>query len=127
MALVNTIQKTESLKTCKDFAQGFIRKLAFITASYEEIWLIFDRYIEQSLKQRMRNKHTGGDEIHYHVEDTTNLSNIPLKQFLSHIKTKEELTAYLANKTMKYFSERQTIDFTVVSGTEAKSNQAHLS
>ena len=126
MALVNTIQKTDSMKTCKDFAEVFVQTLVHLTRSYDEIRLIFDRYVQGSLKQKMRAKRTGGNEVHYHVDDTTNLASIPLKQFLSHIQTKSELTDYLAQKTLKYFSQHQ-VSFTVVSGTEAKSNNASLS
>ena len=65
MALVNTIQKTDSMKTCKDFAKVFVQTLVHLTRCYDEIRLIFDRYVQGSLKQKMRAKRTGGNEVHY--------------------------------------------------------------
>jgi len=125
MALVNTVKKTDTIKTCKDFAEVFVQRLVHLSRSYDEIRLIFDRYVQGSLKHKMTAKRTGGNEVQYHVDDTVNLANIPLKQFLSHIQTKSELTDYLADKTLKHFSQHQ-VSFTVVSGTEAKSNNASL-
>lgn len=79
----------------------------YITRSYDEIKLIFDCYVQGSLKKKMRKKRTGRDEIQYHIHDTTNLKNIPLKKFLSHIQTKSELTQYLAGKALEHFHKNQ--------------------
>ena len=99
MALVKTVKKTDTMKTCKDFAEVFVQRLVHLSMSYDEIRLLFDRYVQGSLKHKMRAKRTGGNEVQYHVDDTINLAKIPLKQFLSHIQIKSELTDYLADKT----------------------------
>ena len=57
---------------------------------------MFDRYIRYSLKGRSQHKRAGGKEVRYVVNNHTNVCNISLKQFLSHIETKQELTIYLA-------------------------------
>ena len=46
MALVNTIKKADSMRTCKDFAEVFVQ-----TFVHDEIRLIFDCYVQGSLKQ----------------------------------------------------------------------------
>ena len=105
MALVNSIQKTECVKTCKDFAEVFLANLIQASHGYNEVRLVFDRYMQGSLKEKMREKRAGGNKIQYHVDDRTVLTHIPLKQFLSHIQTRAELTTYLADKCLVYFSE----------------------
>ena len=126
MALVNSIQKTECVKTCKDFAEGFLANSVQASHGYNEVRLVFDRYMQGSLKEKMREKRTGGNEIQYHVDDRTVLTHILLKQFLSDIQTKAELTTYLADKCLVYFSEHTETDFVVVSGTTAQSNHDRL-
>ena len=60
MALVNSITKTEDIKTCRDFAMVFIDRLAKITEKYSEIRLVFDRYITSSLKKQNENPENKG-------------------------------------------------------------------
>ena len=67
-----------------------------ISIGCTEVTLVFDRYIKDSLKSRTRSKRTSGNEVKYHISHGTNISNIPLKQLLSHIETKKSLTIYLA-------------------------------
>ena len=98
MALVNAITKT-GIKTCNDFAQAFLDQLSNMADEYDEVRLVFDRYINSSLKEQMRRKRTKWKSTYYHVKDTTLIQNISLKDFLSNIKTTAELTAYLAAKT----------------------------
>ncbi len=65
--------------------------------------------------------------IRYHVDDSTDIRHIHLKQFLSHIDTKAELTNYLAEASLQYYSQNTDTDFVVVSGTAAQSNHERLS
>jgi len=53
---------------------------------------MFDRYMKTSLKEQMRTKRTKGKSTYYHVKDTTVIRNISLKDFLSNIRTKAQLT-----------------------------------
>ena len=66
---------------------------------------MFDRYIKESLKAKTRNKRTSGKEVRYKISDVTDISNIRLKQLLSHIDTKQDLTIYLSNHTAKALEE----------------------
>ena len=88
---------------------------------YDEVYLIFDRYIEGSLKERTRHKRTGGKSIQCKVTDNTRIDNIPLKKFLSHNETKQELTAYLARLLVNYFEENET-NYVVVYDTICEKN-----
>lgn len=72
----------------------------------------------------MRTKRTKGKSTYYHVTDTTLIQNISLKDFLSDIRTKAELTQYLANKALKHsLSLNNALKrFMVTSGTETRGN-----
>ena len=96
MAVVQTIKKGTKMTTCADFAQAFVSVIKKILHEYDEGRVIFDRYIEHSLKSQTRVKRTSGkDPVKFQVNDTTNIKNVPLKTFLSHIETKAQLTEYL--------------------------------
>ena len=70
---------------------AFIRKLDKPAERFSEVRLIFDRYLAASLKEKTRDKRTAGKQIKYRESDKTNIPNISLKQFLSHIDTQTEL------------------------------------
>ena len=99
MVLVNAIPKIEIIKTGKDFAQVFRDQLSNMAGDYDEGRLVFDRYINISLKEQMRRKLTKGKSTYYHAKGTTLIQNISRTDFLSNIKTKAELTTYLAAKS----------------------------
>ena len=56
----NGITKTTTMVYCSDFAQAFIHSISKIMSEYKEGIVIFDRYIENSLKFQTRNKRSGG-------------------------------------------------------------------
>ena len=55
MAVVNKIDIREmNLKSCSDFASTFLQKVEKEPQRSEEVRVIFDRYIEESLKSGSR-------------------------------------------------------------------------
>ena len=73
-----------------------------MAGDYDEVRLVFDIYINSSLKEQMRRKRTKGKSTHYHAE----------------------LTTYLAAKTIDH-SKGPTYKlkkFIVSTGTETKGN-----
>ena len=98
MAIVQKIKKTSDLKTCSDFAKVFIDILINESRGYKQIRLIFDGYMKHSLKEQTREKRTKGKVVHFKISDDTKIENFSMKVFLSHIKTKKELTKYLTEK-----------------------------
>ena len=94
----------------------FNRRIASLSQGFNQIRLVFDRYIDGSLKSRTRHKRTGGDEVRYHISDETNIENIPLKKLLSHISTKQDLTEYLAKRNIAFLKDRNS-NFTVTYDT----------
>ena len=102
MAVVNSVTKTERMKTCQDFADAFLQMICNMAAQYDDVRLVFDRYIKTSLKEQMRTKRTKGKSTYYHVKDKTLIQNIALKDFLADTRTKRELTEYLADKVVRH-------------------------
>ena len=73
-----------------------------MASGYNEVRVLFDQYIEGSLKERTRVKRTEKSvSVHYHVNDSTEIKNVA--HFLSHIQTKAELTVYLAKKLLVHY------------------------
>ena len=124
MAVVNTVTKTEQMKTCQNFADAFLQIISNMTAQYDEVRLVFDRYIKTSLKEQMRTKRTKGKSTYCHVKDNTLIQNISLKDFLSDIRTKGELTECLADKVLHHSksSNNRLKKLMVTSGTQTKGN-----
>lgn len=124
MALVNSIIKTDQMRTCHDFAQSFISILSNLASNYNEVRLVFDTYLNTSLKEQTRKKRTKGKSTYYQIRDSSIIKNISLKDFLAHIKTKAELTEYLAIKCLDHSksSMNRLKKFIVTFGTESKGN-----
>src|SRR6218665_964001 len=80
-----------------------------LTRDYDEIILVFDTYRDvfdtyrDSMKNATKDKRRQGRvPIQYQVIDDTNIKRIPMNRFLSHDKTKADMTGYLAAETLEY-------------------------
>ena len=103
MALVNTLPKEYygQLRTCADLAELFIKQLMSKCFGYDEVRLVFDRYIAESLKSKTREgRGKCITSTQYRINDNTVIKDIKLKELLSDIRTKSDLTAYLSEKVL---------------------------
>lgn len=101
MAELQVLHKPAHVKTCNDLANVFNRKIEFYLLKYDETHLVFDTYLECSLKNSMRRKRAGkAMPVEYKITDSTNIQKVTMRSLLSHDKNKDELTAYLAKKTI---------------------------
>ena len=105
----------------QDFAEAFIKKILRIGKDFAEIHVIFDRYIQNSLKSRTRHHRTSGKEVRYRVKNETSIANTSLKQFLSHADTKQDLTIFLSHKVVERFISLG-INFVVTFDTKSLTN-----
>ena len=64
MALTNQID-FKTLSTCKNFVMAFMSRIGNMVSRYTEVRLIFDRYLEQSLKARTREAKPARVQIRY--------------------------------------------------------------
>ena len=121
MALVNKLTITKETKTCKDLKDQFMARLLRESDAFSEVRLVFDRYIEGSLKEQTREKRTSGISVRYIVKDSTSLVGLTLKRFFSHIQTKADLTIYLSEYAISELPSASK-RFVVVFDTKSISN-----
>ena len=85
---------------------------------FNEGGIIFDRYLEQSLKNKTRRKRAV-TSTEYEVHPKLKLS-MSLKELLSSSKTKSSLPSYLAESLFEYFHNSATGSVIVASDTKIK-------
>lgn len=124
MAVVQSLVKKPWVKTCNDFAKLFNNKIEYFLKKkkYISIRLLFDFYDPDSLKKSTRNRRNiNQSSLYYHVTDTSNISNITFKNFLSNESTKKELTVYLSSKFLQNFKD-QNVKLLTVANNVASGN-----
>ena len=87
-------------------------------AGYREGHVVFDRYVEQSLKNKTRQKRATTCteyKVHHNMKIT-----MTIKELLSSSSTKSSLTAMFANALLTYFSSVSNFKLVVVYGTIIK-------
>ena len=73
--------------------------------SYVEGHIIFDRYLEVSLKDKTRAKCAAQSSVmEFKVHDETNIAKVSLKELLSNSKTKSQLTGLFAEALLQAFA-----------------------
>ena len=108
--------------TCADFAQALVNITKKILHQCDEGRVIFDRYIENSLKSQTRVKRTSGtDPVRFYVSNATSTKYVPLKTLVAHIETKGQLTEYLGKALLQAYLNSQ-ISLIVVYGISRYSN-----
>ena len=128
MVLVQKIaNKTGTLKTVKDLSQSFNDSLTSLTAGFSQVILVFDTYRPDSLKQNTRKRRQQGKApIQYHITDDTKIKHIPLKRFMSHDKTKSDLTGYLAKAILDYRRDSPQLVITSALGHTRSNRNLHF-
>ena len=121
MTLLNKIQITPQIKTCSEIKMTLKNHLVQETSKFDHIELVFDRYLNCSLKEQCREKRTSGRQIKHIIRDSTLLEGITLKDFLSHIEIKSDLTTYLTEYCVKELEKRDK-KFVVVYQTSCVTN-----
>ena len=118
MAISNKINiKKSKIKTCADFAEVFAERILDESFRYDEVRVVFDRYVQKSSKTQKRISRTIGYSTVYRVMDETKIDNLVTKSFLSSIETKNDLTKCLTHKLANAFSERSICYVTVYETT----------
>lgn len=89
--------------TVRDLSQVFYGRLMNLTQNFDEVILVFDTYMPDSLKSTARQmRRQGKDPVQYQVRDETCIKHITMSRLLSHEKNKADLTENLAAKTLEY-------------------------
>ena len=73
---------------CADFVEVFVDRILDESFRYNEVRVIFDRYIEGSLKAQTMVGRTRGYSTVFQVHDEIKTDNLKTKTFLPSIETK---------------------------------------
>ena len=69
MALLQSMKKAPKAKTILDLQQAFIKRIESMMLNYREGRIVFDRYLDESLKNKTRQKRaTTHTEFEIHPE-----------------------------------------------------------
>lgn len=118
MAVLHSMKNTPIMQTFADLQEAFFRHIDGIMAGYQEGHVIFDRYLDQSLKDKTRKKGAAiSREFEIHPEMKLTMT---LKELLSASRTKKSLTTMLAESLLQRFSSQSAVRLTLVYDTKIK-------
>ena len=99
MVIVSKINiKKSKIKACADFVEVFVERILDESLEYDEVRVVFHRYVKKSLKTQTRISRTKSYSTVYRVMDETKIDDLETNTLLSSIETKNDLTKYLSNK-----------------------------
>jgi hypothetical protein len=107
MLELQALDKPTWIRNCSHLATHFYSRIDRKCQEYDEVHLVFDRYdVSRSLKSATRDTRQGENlPMAYCITDTTYLTKLTIKKLISHVKTKDEFSIYLAEQTVKYAAE----------------------
>ena len=112
------LKKTTATLKFSDLRVSFIKRIERMMAGFHEGRVVFDRYLESSLKNKTRQKRsTTSVEFQIHPEMRLTMS---IKDLLSSSKSKSMLVNLFANGLLASFSSNTTIKLVVVYDNKIK-------
>ena len=115
MAVLQSMKKTPTMQRLSDLQEAFIKRIVFKMAGYIERRVVFDRYQDQSMKNKTRQKRVVSlteFQVHLHMKLT-----MSLKDLLSSSKTKSSLMSMFAQALLQHFTSNSNIKMVVVYGS----------
>ena len=108
MEIVQNLMKSPDVKTFSDLmAMVFCKEINERVFQSDIAVIAFDTYHQQSLKWATRSIRLGDKTpFQFAVNDTANIEDVTLKDILSHVMTKRELTTYFTEKLCVYLEEK---------------------
>ena len=79
MAVLLSMKKTINIKKLSDLPEAFIQQIEHMMVGYNEGRVVFDRYLDQSLKNKTRQKRAKSSiefQIHPEIKLTTSLKEL---------------------------------------------------
>lgn len=118
MAVVQSMKKTATTQKFIDLQEAFVKRIEFMMVGYSEGRVVFDRYQDQSLKNKTRQKRAvTTTEFKVHPQMKLTMS---LKELLSSSKTKRTITCMFAQALLQHFSNGNTLKLAVVYDSKIK-------
>ena len=118
MAVLHSMKKTPSMRKLSDLQEVFVKRIEGMMDGYNEGRVVFDRYLDKSLKNKTRQKRAV-TSIEFEIHPEMKLS-MSLKEILSASRTKSTLTSMLAEGLQKRFASNSTFKLVVVYDTKIK-------
>ena len=133
MCIVQAMKKTPFMKKMSDMKKSFINsiKTRIHRGSYTEARVLFDQYLDNSLKDKTRAKRSTATDcssviVGYDIHDEMSIKTIPLRDLLASSKTKGQLTRYFAEGLLQEFAGMTDIRMIVSYDTTISINQPHV-
>ena len=118
MAVLQILKKTPSIRKVLDLEEALIKCIEWILGDYSEGRVVFDRYLDQFLKNKTSQKRaTKCTEITIHPEMKLTMS---LKNIQSSSRTKSSLTIIFAQSLLRHYSTESLFKLVVVYDTTIK-------
>ena len=102
MGVLQSMKKTPTMVKLSDFKEAFNKWIEKMMAGYDEGRVVFDRYIDQSLKNKTWQKRANmliEYEIHSQIKLTMSIEDL-----LSASSTKKKLICMMGQGLLDYFS-----------------------
>jgi len=118
MAVLQTMKKTPNMKKLADLEEAFVKRIERMMNDYNEGRVVFDCYLDQSLKNMTRQKRATTStlfEIHREMKLT-----MSIKDLLSASRSKRSLTIMFAKSLLDHFSCNSTFKLVVVYDNKIK-------
>ena len=120
MAVIQGMKRTQDMVTIADFQSAFIKQIESMITCYNEAHIVFDNYIDQSLKNKTRQKRAVSS-TEYEISLEMKLT-VSLKEILSSSKSKRCLTEMFAEGLLK--TSKSSLNLVVVYGNKIKSRDS---
>ena len=103
------MKKTPTMKKICHLKKAFVKRISYLMRGYAEGRVLFDLYLEVSLKNKIRAKRAQNTSaIEFVIHDEMNIAKVSLKELLSSSKTKSQLTE-LAKVLLESFNDSEQI------------------
>ena len=124
--IANNKNNQKKIKTCVEFSEKFIATVKGLVNGYEEVRIVFDNYHEVSLKNHTRDGRGKASHSRQFVIEDRTIIGMGLKEFLSDIQTKHDITIYLSNKFHTHFANLEVFYLVSVNSTTSGNIDAPL-
>jgi len=97
MAVLQSMKKTSSVTKIFHINLAFVKRIKTLMKGYTQGRVIFDRYLDVSLKDKTRAKRAASSvTMEFKVHDDMSIAKVSLKGLFSNSSTKSQLTEILA-------------------------------
>jgi len=118
MAVLQRMKKTPNMKTVSDLQDAFIRRIEWMMIGCNEGCVVFDRYLDQSLKAKTR-QWRAVTSVEYVIYPKMKLT-MSLKELLSSSKNRSSLTSMIGKGVLQNFLGNSTLEWSLSYETKIK-------